>query len=79
MDNQLIGTELNGNLEKLKAAFAHSSDIIFREFKVGNGQKGLLIFVDGLINMKLIDEDVLQPLIAFASNPRRALSSLNRW
>ncbi|MFD1774245.1 spore germination protein [Paenibacillus rhizophilus] len=76
MDNQLIGTELSGNLEKLKAAFAHSSDIIFREFKVGNGQKGLLIFVDGLINMKLIDEDVLQPLIAFASQSPQSLKQL---
>lgn len=42
--------------------FEKSSDIVYRELHIGN-KKGMLIFLDGLVNQQLMDSDVLKPLL----------------
>jgi len=44
--------------------FNRSSDIVYREFQI-DGKRGTLIFLDGLVNMELIDSDVLKPLVNY--------------
>lgn len=60
---------LSGNLFKdvlrLKNIFERSSDIMYREFQIGGVQKGTVIFLDGFVDMKMIDEHVLKPLMDY--------------
>lgn len=63
-----LSTNLLQNVGQLKTIFDRSSDIVFREFQVGATQKGTLLFLDGLVNMKLIDDDVIKPLLEYGKN-----------
>ncbi|MBT2730904.1 spore germination protein [Bacillus sp. ISL-75] len=51
------------DLKQLKMIFERSSDIVFREFQIAGIQKGGLIYLDGLVDIQMIDSDVLKPLL----------------
>ena len=51
------------DLKQLKMIFERSSDIVFREFQLAGIQKGGLIYLDGLVDIQMIDSDVLKPLL----------------
>lgn len=53
---------MENDVNELKAVFEKSSDIVYRELHIGN-KKGMLIFLDGLVNQQLMDSDVLKPLL----------------
>ena len=60
---ELKGMELTA--ENVKNQIGDSSDIISRQLHV-NGNKGLpvtMVFVDGLVNSKSVDDDILKPLL----------------
>lgn len=63
----LSGIELSGdlseNVNNLKTVFDGFSDIVYRDFHTFHSEKGILIFLDGLVNTQLIDSDVLKPLM----------------
>lgn len=57
-------SELELTTANLKMLLQHSSDIVFRELYI-NGNENLpltIIFVDGIIDSKLVDDDILKPL-----------------
>ncbi|MCD9022871.1 spore germination protein [Cohnella silvisoli] len=56
------------DIEHLKSIFDRSSDIVYREFNIGRMQKGVLIFLEGLVNLKMIDEDILKPLLEYGKS-----------
>ncbi|WP_216598077.1 spore germination protein [Propionispora sp. 2/2-37] len=62
---------ISGNLRDnelfLKHVLDKSSDLVYRSFQVGN-TPGLLIFVDGLTDKRLINTDVLRPLIQYGKD-----------
>lgn len=66
---------LSGNLFqdvlRLKNIFDRSSDIVYREFQIGGVQKGTVIFLDGFVNMKMIDADVLKPLMDYGKGSQQ--------
>ncbi|MGO4274159.1 spore germination protein, partial [Paenibacillus sp. TAF58] len=68
LKNDVLSTNLLQNVEHLKMIFDRSSDIVFRDFQVGETQRGTLLFLDGLVNMKLIDDDVIKPLMEYGKN-----------
>ncbi|MDQ0872773.1 spore germination protein [Paenibacillus sp. V4I3] len=68
LKSDLLSTDLLQNIGQLKTIFDRSSDIVFRDFQVGATQKGTLLFLDGLVNMKLIDDDVIKPLLEYGKN-----------
>lgn len=68
LKSDLLSTNLLQNVGQLKTIFDRSSDIVFRDFQVGTTQKGTLLFLDGLVNMKLIDDDVIKPLLEYGKN-----------
>ncbi|KQX56646.1 spore germination protein [Paenibacillus sp. Root444D2] len=68
LESDLLSTNLLQNVGQLKTIFDRSSDIVFRDFQVGETQKGTILFLDGLVNMKLIDDDVIKPLMAYGKN-----------
>jgi spore germination protein KA len=51
------------DLASIKTIFDRFSDIVYREFTIGGGQESVIIFLDGLVNMKLVDSDILHPLM----------------
>ena len=68
LKSDLLSTNLLQNVGQLKTIFDRSSNSLFRDFQVGATQKGTLLFLDGLVNMKLIDDDVIKPLLEYGKN-----------
>ncbi len=58
-------TDIEQNLTSLKNILGASYDIIVREFVfAGEGQvKGFLVFIEGLVDNKVINESIIKPLI----------------
>lgn len=68
LESATLSTNLSQNMEQLKIIFDRSSDIVYRDFQLGEIQKGMLLFLDGLTDMKLIDADVIKPLLEYGKN-----------
>lgn len=79
MQKQQISRNLKDNESYFKNILDNSSDIVFRNFQVGENQAGLLIFVDGLTDTLVVNTDVLKPLIQYGShlNQEKALLENN--
>lgn len=55
--------DIDKNLDVLKALLKQSSDIIFREFRIGEKKvKAFLICVDGLVDKALINNNIIEPI-----------------
>ncbi len=66
MDDKLISTNLEDNLNYLKQLYRESSDVIFRPFSIGENQHidAFLITIDGLYDKTIINEHVIKPLMS---------------
>lgn len=53
---------LEENLSYFRNVFRHASDVIFREFRLVDGRRAVIIYVDVLSDAKVIDNDILSPL-----------------
>lgn len=53
---------IQANLRILKDSFSDSKDLVFREFKIGS-TKAVLAFLEGMVDKKMINDDVLVPLM----------------
>lgn len=64
---QILSRELKKNLDAVKVKFDDSSDLIIREFSFGKGKnkevKAALIFLDGMVNMTMINDNIIRPLM----------------
>jgi spore germination protein KA len=60
-----ISKYLYENIKTIKAALGYSTDLIIREFSFGKNQdtEAALIFVDGLSNIAVINDNIIDPLI----------------
>ncbi|MEL7568449.1 MAG: spore germination protein [Dehalobacterium sp.] len=71
---QTFSTSLETNLQQIRLVFSDCSDITVREFSIGHDQqvKAFVVFVDGLVDMSLLQQNLLKPLM-FEShlNPAR--------
>lgn len=57
-------SDLNANLDKIKSELGNSSDLIIRHFELGSFQaQAAAVFVDTLIDNKLVDEFILGSLM----------------
>jgi spore germination protein KA len=56
--------DINANIRKFRQVLGESSDVIIRQFKIARGgTAAALIFLDGLVDKKRINEDILRPLM----------------
>ncbi len=57
--------ELEENLDTLKGIIGNSNDIIIRKFAFGSKKRiqAALIFIDGLIDKTLVNENIMKPLM----------------
>lgn len=59
-----VSSSLEENLRILKASFKNCNDVIFREFEIGLGRiPAAVIYVDGLVNRLIIDNQILKSLM----------------
>ncbi|SHJ71637.1 spore germination protein [Propionispora hippei] len=61
----VISSNLEANLTYLKRAIGKSSDMIFREFKIGDPSqtKAFICFIDGLADKEKVDDHVIKALM----------------
>lgn len=59
----LLSKTLSENLNDIKNKVSGSSDVIVREFNFGQNQNAALIFVDGLSDIKIVNKDIVEPLM----------------
>lgn len=62
---KLLSKSLDENEKSLKEVMGLSSDIIFRPLNIGSGwhTRALLIFVDGMVDRSIINQDIIKPLL----------------
>lgn len=58
-----LSTSLEKNVQELKKLLGKSTDIVFREFNIGNTVPATLVFLDGMTDKKTINDDIIKPLL----------------
>lgn len=61
--NVNVSTDLTENEKLFRDTFHHCSDVVFRPIQIHEQTHLLLIYVDGLIDSKVLDEVVLKPIM----------------
>lgn len=69
MANQILSGSMANDVQQLKVIFDRSSDVVYREFDISGSQKGALIFIEGIVDITLINSDILKPLLKYRNNP----------
>lgn len=57
-----IFERIDANEAMLRSVFTRCSDIVFRTFMIFGTRKALLVYVDGLVDTKELEENILKPL-----------------
>lgn len=75
----ILSRKLQDNIDAVKAKFGGSSDLIIREFSFGRGKdreiKAVLIFLDGMVNLSTINDNIIEPLMRQSWFSRRGEAS----
>ncbi len=58
-----LSPNIEANISYIKGQMAEGLDIIYREFRLGNGQKAFAFFLEGLVNRDILDRDLFRPLM----------------
>lgn len=60
-----ISNNLDKNLKTFRAVFYECSDVVFKEFKIGEERSinAAIVYVDGLADRKVIHNEILKPLM----------------
>lgn len=71
-----LSASLDANLTLVRQAFQHCSDVVTREFTISLEPKvrAAVVFVDGLVDKTMLQEDVMRPLMVDASTAFRDTS-----
>ncbi|MFD1776947.1 spore germination protein [Paenibacillus rhizophilus] len=64
-NNELVSGEIALDLGMLRTTFERSSDVVFREFQLGDTQAAVMIFLDGMVDPLIVDSDIMQPLLKY--------------
>ncbi|WP_025695419.1 spore germination protein [Paenibacillus durus] len=64
-NNEMISGKITQDIQLLKAIFDRSTDVVFREFQLGDAQTAALIFLDGMVNTVIVDSDIIRPLLQY--------------
>jgi spore germination protein KA len=61
-----IHKELDRNVQVFKKMFYRTTDVVFRNFVInwnGENRKGIIIYIDGLVNSEAINRDILERIV----------------
>ncbi|QGQ97687.1 spore germination protein [Paenibacillus psychroresistens] len=67
MDNDCLTSSLKVNETRLRVIFQDCSDVNFRSFQVCGQKNAFLLYIDGLIDEKQLEESLMKPLMSSAS------------
>ncbi|WDL98388.1 spore germination protein [Alicyclobacillus sp. ALC3] len=59
----VLSHRLANSRAALQATFDNCSDLVYREIAMASGPSLLIVYIDGLVDTKILDQVVLQPLI----------------
>ncbi|TVX99057.1 spore germination protein [Cohnella terricola] len=80
LSGQKVSASLNHNEERLRDIFRNCSDVRLRPLHLGEGTRALVIFVDGLVDAKGLEEVLLLPLMArgqhYGEHPQSSIKEL---
>ncbi|QSO50496.1 spore germination protein [Alicyclobacillus curvatus] len=62
--NHMLSSRVADNELRLREIFENSSDVVFRRIPLYRQSSLLMVYVDGLVDTKTINEAVLQPLLS---------------
>ncbi|WP_041275122.1 spore germination protein [Desulfotomaculum nigrificans] len=77
---EAISANLSNNLEQMKQLLGVSPDIKFREFKLAGEMHAFMVYVEELVNIEIIENNILKTLMfqaQAAGDPGRRLINLN--
>ncbi len=65
-----LGEDLKENIKAIREILGDSDDLVVREFVIGNNEhlKAAIVFIDGLVDKAIIDENILEPLMVDLQN-----------
>jgi spore germination protein len=61
--NDTISSSIPSNLYHLSKLFSGIPDLITRDFSLKNGEKALIVYMDGLVDKTIINKNILRPLL----------------
>lgn len=59
----MISKDIEINKRKLRDLFNNTSDLILYEFDTLSNDKAMVVYINGLVDKKALDEDLIRPLI----------------
>lgn len=71
-----LATELNTNEQMLRAIYTNCPDVVFRSFRIGGNVKAMLLYIEGLSDVELIDQQILAPLMQEAARNADGLKQM---
>ena len=63
VDQAEFSPDIRYNLNTLKKRLDGSNDMVFREFFIGKKQQAAILFIDGLVDKSLVNNNILKPLM----------------
>ncbi|GFZ31998.1 spore germination protein KA [Clostridium zeae] len=66
MENRVVATQLDNNINFIKGKLGGSGDVMYREFTIPmfGDKNALAVYIDGLVGAKEIDDILLRPLMS---------------
>lgn len=61
--NDTIYTSAKENIEYVKKLFGNATDVVYREFDIGDKYKAALVYIDGMSEKNLLNEYLMGPLM----------------
>lgn len=71
-----FSTSLEENLIAIRQQMAEGLDVVYRQFRLGNGRRAAAFFVDGLVNRDILDRDFFRPLMSMNREGRCSMPYL---
>lgn len=62
-DERPLSHSIEENEQTLQSIYAHCYDVVFRSFYIGGERKALLIYIEGLVDVSEMDDNMLSPLM----------------
>ncbi|WP_099204312.1 spore germination protein [Scatolibacter rhodanostii] len=63
----ILSKSLSRNIQSVQSVLVNSADLVLREFSFGKHQdteiKAALFFIDGMVNMQMINDGIIKPLM----------------
>ncbi|SDM84412.1 spore germination protein KA [Fictibacillus solisalsi] len=75
---QVLSSVLNDNLQVLRSMYQDCFDVVFRTFLMGGETKAVLVYIEGLSNIRELDDHVLAPLMEETGGKVRSPQSILR-